>query len=99
MDGDGLRGAGAVVLVFVLLAGALWAFRKIGWYSGGSGRPSLLSKGARNLETVESLTLTPQHTLYVVRVHKRQLLIAAHPHGCALVAELGSPSQDSTAAV
>jgi flagellar biogenesis protein FliO len=96
MDGDVLRGAGAVVLVFALLGAALWAFRHIGWYRGGITGPSLLSKNVRSLEAVERLVLTPQHSLYVVRVHSRQLLVAAHPHGCALIADLGRA--DSTAA-
>jgi hypothetical protein len=29
--------------------------------------------------------LTPQHTLHIVRVNGREILIATHPQGCSVV--------------
>jgi hypothetical protein len=34
---------------------------------------------------VERLALTPQHTLHVVRINGRELVVATHPQGCSVV--------------
>jgi hypothetical protein len=34
---------------------------------------------------VERLALTPQHTLHIVRINGREVLVATHPQGCSVV--------------
>jgi flagellar biogenesis protein FliO len=42
-------------------------------------------RSARRLELLEKLHLTPQHSLHVVRMDDRSLLIGVSPAGCALL--------------
>ncbi len=72
----------AVVLVLGLLGVGLWGLRrmgiaKIGMSGGGRGR---------SLRVVERLALTPQHSLHLVQVADRTMLIATSPAGCAILA-------------
>ena len=97
MDGDALRQAGAVLLVLGLLGAALWAFRHAGWYRPGIVGPTILmgksaGKAARqrSLEALDRLTLTPQHSIHVIGVEGRRLMVAVHPQGCTLLANLSS---------
>ena len=77
-----------VVLVLALLAGLLWtlrnrgliAFRRAGW-KGSS---------IRRLQVIERLPLTPNHSLHLVRVADRILLIGVAPSGCTLL-DTGKP--------
>ena len=43
------------------------------------------SGAARSMETVERLSLTPQHSLHMVRVGGRVLLVVVSPGGCSLL--------------
>ena len=73
----------AVGLVFGLLGTALWALRRRGLIAGRGimrGR-----KAGGRLERLERLALTPHHTLHLVRVADRALLIGAHAAGCTLL--------------
>jgi flagellar biogenesis protein FliO len=73
----------AVALVFGLLAAALWVLRR-----RGLAVPSGISRSRKSggrLEQMERLALSPQHTLHLVRVADRALLIAAHAAGCTLL--------------
>jgi hypothetical protein len=84
---DAVRQTLAVVFVFALLGLAIWALRRGGrlawrlpaWPGGG--------RGARTLEMVERLPLTPQHALHVVRWRGRDLMVATHPQGCSVLLE------------
>ena len=72
----------SVVLVLGLLAGGIWLLNRKGlitrkWRGQGS-------HGAR-LRAVERIPLTAQHTLHLVRLGDRALLLAAHTGGCTLV--------------
>jgi flagellar biogenesis protein FliO len=75
----------SVLLVFSLLGLALWRLRRPGrpirslWRTPGGA--------ATAFETVERLTLTPQHALHLVRVHGREIVVATHPQGCTLLSE------------
>jgi hypothetical protein len=41
--------------------------------------------GKKQLEAIDRLPLTPHHSLHLVRVEGRTVLIAVSPGGCALV--------------
>jgi len=51
------------------------------------GFPRRGPAGARILETVERLALTPQHSLHLVRVGGREVVVATHPQGSTLLIE------------
>ena len=81
-----LRQLAAVGLVFGLLAAAMWALRRRGFLPrGGILRAR---RAAGRLEAIERLALSPQHTLHLVRVADRALLIGAHSSGCTLLESL-----------
>lgn len=87
---DVLRQIFSVLLVFSLLGGVLWALRRGGRVSfSGLARKRILGN-TRSLIAVERLSLTPQHTLHIVRVNGREVLVATHPQGCSVVTELGT---------
>jgi len=64
----------SILLVFLLLAAVLWKARR--------GSFKIMPKKGRALEQIERLALTPQHSLHLVRVQGRELLIATYPQGC-----------------
>lgn len=72
-----------VVFVLGLLGATLYWLRKQGVarFSGkGMGRG-----GARRMQTIERLALTPQHSLHLVNVSGRVLLIAVSPGSCSVL--------------
>lgn len=71
----------AVLLVLGALAFALWALRRNGRASwSGIGR-----KEPGRLAALDRVTLSPHHTLHLVRFGGRVLLVAAHAGGCTLI--------------
>ena len=73
----------AVVTVMALLLGALQWLRRRGVAHIRTGLR--LRRSPRRLELLEKLPLTAQHSLHVVRVDGRSLLIGVSPSGCALL--------------
>jgi flagellar biogenesis protein FliO len=71
----------AVVAVLSLLGVTLWWLRRRGF---ASLLPVRRSTGNR-LECLERLSLSPQHTLHLVRLGSTALLVASSPSGCSLV--------------
>jgi flagellar biogenesis protein FliO len=72
-----------VVFVLGLLGATLYWLRSKGlarFNVKGIGRTSV-----RRMQTVERLALTPQHSLHLVSVGGRVLLIAVSPGGCSLL--------------
>lgn len=72
-----------VVFVLGLLGATLYWLRGKGLarFNGrGLGRG-----GARRMRTIERLALTPQHSLHLVNVGGRVLLIAVSPGGCSVL--------------
>jgi hypothetical protein len=79
----------SLIVVFSLLGLTVWKL--------GRGRGSLPlarwtkvfkpnnSYGGPLIEKIERVVLTPQHTLHVLRFHGREMLVATHPGGCALL--------------
>jgi flagellar biogenesis protein FliO len=78
--------AWSVALVLALLGGGLWWLRRKGVAYFASG-PRSHGKG-RSMRVVERLALTPQHSLHLVSVGDRTMLIAASPGGCAVLGGL-----------
>jgi flagellar biogenesis protein FliO len=73
----------AVIAVLIALGASLFVLR-----SKGVVRFALQSKlgsGARRLQSLERLPLTAQHSLHLVKVSGRELLIAVSPAGCSLL--------------
>lgn len=73
----------AVVAVLIALVTSLFVLR-----SKGIVRFSMyakLSSDTRRLRTIERLPLTAQHSLHLVSVGGREVLIAVSPAGCSLL--------------
>jgi len=73
----------AVAGVLMLLGGALYFLRgkgmaRFGLRTGGAAN-------ARQLQSIERLPLTPQHSLHLIRVYGRIVLIAVSPGGCSVL--------------
>jgi flagellar biogenesis protein FliO len=73
----------AVLLVMALLFGSLEWLRRRGLSNFGAGLR--FRKSPKRLELLEKLPLTAQHSLHVVRMDGRSLLIGVSPSGCALL--------------
>jgi len=93
----------AVLFVLGLLGGTLLWLRSKGMvrFTGGGLRRS----GGRRMQSIERLPLTPQHSLHLVSVSGRILLIAVSPGGCTVLdgsqwdaAAVAAPNADAGAA-
>ena len=71
----------SVFLVLALLGGTLWWLRRKGFATFAIKGPG--GGKARSLKVIERMNLTPQHSLHLVRVGERTVLIAASPGGCS----------------
>jgi len=80
---ESLSQIGAITLVLGLLGGTLWVLRRRGIAGIALRAPS----AKRRLEDLERLPLAPQHTLHLVRLDDKVLLLASSPGGCGLVQE------------
>jgi flagellar biogenesis protein FliO len=85
---DVLQQIAAVTVVLALLAATLWRLRRRGF----AGLPLVRKPAGRRLEHLERLPLSPQHTLHLVRLGDRALVVASSPAGCALLERL-SPGE------
>lgn len=72
-----------VFVVFALLGGMLWLLRGKGLASMRFARKN--SGAGKQLEIIERLPLTPNHSLHLIRVADRALLIGVAPGGCTLL--------------
>jgi flagellar biosynthetic protein FliO len=79
---ESIQQALAVFTVLAMLGGALWLLRRKGLAQfnlrSGSG-------GGRKMQSIERLALTPQHSLHLVQVAGRVLLVGVSPTGCSLL--------------
>jgi flagellar biogenesis protein FliO len=91
---DAIQPVLAVLFVLGVLGGALYWLRSKGlarFNGAGFSRP-----GTRQMQALERLPLTPQHSLHLVRIGGRTLLIAVSPGGCAVVDSVAcQPSADN----
>jgi hypothetical protein len=87
---DVLRQVFSVLLVFSLLGAVLWALRRGGRISFQRFTVRSLARkralgNTKSMVAVERLALTTQHTLHLVRINGREVLVATHPQGCSVV--------------
>lgn len=81
-----------VLTVLGLLFGALWAMKRKGWARTGLRRKR--DADTPRLEVIDRLPLTQHHSLHLVRLADRTLLIGLSPNGCNLLesAQIAMPS-------
>ncbi|MBZ5601597.1 MAG: flagellar biosynthetic protein FliO [Acidobacteriia bacterium] len=79
----------SVLAVFGLLGAALWVMRR-----GGFASLRGLRRDSTSLESIERLPLTPQHALHLVKIRGRELVVATHPQGCALLLDSVDGAQE-----
>jgi flagellar biogenesis protein FliO len=72
----------ALVFVFALLWTALWFLRKRGWTGRRRTKPALSL-----LESRGKLTLTAKHSVHLVRVGNRTLILALHTDGVTFLGD------------
>ena len=83
---DLVRESFGITLVFALLWAALWFLRKKGWLQPGRSlrRPA----GEQTIEVTDRIRLTPQHSVHVLRVLDRRLVVGVHASGFTLLCSL-----------
>lgn len=91
---EAIQQALAVLFVLGLLGGTLYWLRRRGMAAfnvKAAGRAS-----GRRMHLLERLPLTAQHSLHLVSVGQRVLLITVSPGGCSVIdgAEWGLPVED-----
>jgi len=79
---DIVRQSLAITFVFALLWAALWFLRKRG--NIRIGFPKARDTNAV-LESRAKLALGPQHSIHVIRIDKRDMVVAVHPAGVTLL--------------
>jgi flagellar biogenesis protein FliO len=79
---DIVRQSLAIVFVFALLWTALLFLRKRGW--SGLRRTKLMPD---LLESRGKLTLTARHSIHLVRIGDRNLILALHPEGVTFLGD------------
>jgi flagellar biogenesis protein FliO len=68
----------ALVLVFGILGGAVWLLRS-------RQLPSIRMRGERRMQVIERVSLTSNHTLCLVKMGGRLMMIATAPSSCHLI--------------
>jgi len=72
-----------VAAVIGALYGALVLLKRKGW--AHTSLRATRNGGQPRLELIDRLPLTPQHSLHLVRMADRTLLVALSPNGCNLL--------------
>jgi flagellar biosynthetic protein FliO len=79
----------AAFLVLLLLVAFLWAMRRRGLASFNLALTKSLAK-QKAMQVVERLPLTAHHSLHLVRVQDRLILIGVSPSSCTQIDTLGA---------
>jgi flagellar biogenesis protein FliO len=88
---DILRQSLAITFVFALLWAALWFLRKRGNIRIGFPKVRAVQSV---LESRGRLALGPQHSIHVVRIRERDMVVAVHPAGVTVLCHV-SQAADS----
>ena len=83
---DSLEPLLAVVFVLALLGGALFQLRKRG--AAQFSFPRMSAPGVRRMEVLERLSLGSQHTLHLIRVDGRAMVVATAPTSCQFLCDV-----------
>lgn len=75
-----MQSLAGIAAVFLLLGAALWWLRRKALASGGAN-----ASGRQVAERIGRLRLGPQHSLELVRLADRVLVVAVHASGCTLL--------------
>jgi flagellar biogenesis protein FliO len=89
---DLMRELAAAALVCGLAGVLLWRLR----HGGFRGVLAAAGPRGRRIQSVERLSLGAQHSLHLVRVGEKAMVVASYPAGCALIASF--PWKDVEAA-
>jgi flagellar biogenesis protein FliO len=76
-----VRMIGALCLVFALLFAGVWVYRNSSRFSPGRGRNS-------KLRVLESRSLGPRHSIFVVGYDNQRLLLSTSPTGVTMLSHL-----------
>jgi len=87
---DSIRQMLSVLFVLGLLAGVLWWLR-----TKGMANFTVRRGPGKSLRVIERITLTPQHSLHLVHVSERDILIATSPAGCTILETIPGPTEAS----
>jgi flagellar biogenesis protein FliO len=90
---DIVRQSLAITFVFALLWAAMWLLRKKGAMRIG---PRKIRGECGMLESRGKLVLSQQHTIHLVRIGQQDLVLALHPAGVTLLAELPAEAGGKT---
>jgi flagellar biosynthetic protein FliO len=85
----------AVFLVLGLLLAALWLLRRKGLAKLGGGPARNLGR-TRQMEVVERIPLTAQHSLHLVSLAGRFIVVGVSPSGCSRIATFRAVASVST---
>ena len=80
----------AVFFVLALLAATLWLLRRKGLATVNTVLAKRLSK-QKWMQVVERVPLTANHSLHLVRIQDRVLLIGVSPSGCHQIDSFAAP--------
>ncbi|MGD1094783.1 MAG: flagellar biosynthetic protein FliO [Bryobacteraceae bacterium] len=72
-----------VAVILAVLCGGLWVLKRKGWAQTTMRRSR--ADGQPRLEVIDRLTLTPHHSLHLIRLADRTLLVGISPNGCNLL--------------
>jgi flagellar biogenesis protein FliO len=89
---DIYRQFAGVLIVLAILGATLWLARNRGiaqWLS--LRKPSR----ERTITVLERVPLTPQHTLHLLAVGERRLLVTSSPSSCQLITEITAREHSS----
>ena len=82
---DIVRQSLAIATVFALLWLALWLLKRKGALAAGRSQ-----SGPRRIEVRGKLVLSAQHSLQLVGVDGRELLVGVHPAGLTVICDLNA---------
>jgi flagellar biosynthetic protein FliO len=72
-----------VAVILGVLCGGVWLLKRKGWAQTAMRRRR--SDSEPRLEVIDRLVLTPHHSLHLVRLADRTLLVGLSPNGCNLL--------------
>ena len=81
-----------VLIVLAILGAALWLARNRGF---AQWKPSRKPGRERTVIVLERVPLTPQHTLHLLAVGERRLLLSSSPNSCQLILEIAAGREPS----